>query len=201
MQLAFTVDDTTDHDVASDGLSRYGAYLRQKWALFHVDGPGHPPTQDDVQFAVVAWTIARPPIMAPGYVSDHPRIQNATIHWDDDARAAVAVQIAVPAWPGAYRIPSHWRGWTCPPAALRWTAPYDNDRPTVLTSLTVRIPVAAEELPTPRYRSGAAETAAAKRAVMSLCEIVNTELAGVLTEIDTPLSTSLNTSNVEVPRW
>lgn len=157
--------------------------------MFHLDGPDAPPTQDKIEFAIRAWTIARAPVMAPGYVTARPRIQDTTVHWDDHARAAVAVQIALPAPAAAHRIPSHWHGWLCLPASQRWVAPDDNNHATVLTTLTVRIPLAAHDLPTPRYQAGAARTTVAKRAVTSLCETLNAELAGVLAASDTAANT------------
>jgi len=103
---AFQINDHQDQALASDRKTRYGAYLRDKRRLFFHAGPDSPPTADAVEFAVTAWTIATPPIMSPGYVTSHPRIHDTTIHWDDDYRAALAVQIAVPAPPITNRLPS-----------------------------------------------------------------------------------------------
>lgn len=70
---AFTVDDGHDADMASDGNSRFGAYIRQRRTMFCEDGH---PVDDRVRFALTAWRIAQPPIMSPGYVRSHLRVVN-----------------------------------------------------------------------------------------------------------------------------
>jgi hypothetical protein len=186
-QFAFTVDETADTELASDGMSRYSAYLRQKTHMFLVDGQGCPPTEDTVEFACIAWTIARPPIMVPGYVSDHPRIQDATVRWDDDGRAALATHIAIPAPMAADRLSSRWRGWTRLPHSQGWVCPDDNQHITVLNTLTVLVPLDTGILPAPRYERGVASSDVAKRSIAALCETLNKELADLLTAIDDPL--------------
>src|SRR6266498_6098900 len=65
---AFWVDRDYDRENASDGLSRYGAYLR--------DASFEPWTDHDqaVEWAVFAWRRATGPVMSPGYVRYHPRV-------------------------------------------------------------------------------------------------------------------------------
>ena len=186
LQHTFVPDDRRDKAHASDGVSRYGAYLRQRSHTFRHGGQDCPATADPVRFAMTAWTIASSPIMAPAYVTPHPRIQDVTVHWDDDHRAALAVQIAVPAPPVANRLPSRWCGWTHHHEPQRWLDPYDNDQVTVLTTLTVRVPLNPTRLPTPQYRSGIPHTNVAKCAVAALCQDFNTELDDLLTTLDTP---------------
>lgn len=185
-RAAFRTDDRADRDLASDGVSRYGGYLAQHRHVFHRDGDQAPPTVDAVEYALAAWTIASPPIMAPGYVSFHPRIQNVTMHWDNEHRAACAVHIAAPAPAATKALRSLWRDWVCDSWLDRWFDPYDNDRVTVLTTLTVRVPLNPRRLPAPRYRSGIAQTQTAKDAVAALCTVLNTELNGLLAALDTP---------------
>jgi hypothetical protein len=181
----FRADDRADRDLASDGVSRYGAYLRQHRALFHHDG-GEAPTRDPVRYALAAWAIACPPIMAPGYVSSHPRIQDVTVHWDDEHRAALAIHIAAPAPAVTATLRSPWRDWACEHWPDRWSDPYDNDRVTVLTTLTVRIPIDPHPLPGPRYWSRVPDTDTAKRAVATLCAALNTDLTNLLAALETP---------------
>jgi hypothetical protein len=183
---AFRIDDRADRDLASDGVSRYGAYLRQHRQLFHHDSGEAPPTRDPVLYALAAWTIACPPIMAPGYVSSHPRIQDVTVHWDDEHRAALAVHIAVPAPAVTATLRSPWRDWTCEHWPDRWFDPYDNDRVTVLTTLTVRVPVDPHQMPAPRYRSGVPDTDTAKDTVATLRAALNADLTDLLAALDTP---------------
>jgi hypothetical protein len=184
---AFQIDDHQDQNLASDRKSRYGAYLRDKRRLFFHNGPDSPPTTDPVEFAVDAWSVSTPPIMSPGYVTSHPRIQNTTTHWDDDHRAALAVQIAVPAPPITNRLPSRWSGWIQDSDwGPRWRDPHDNDHLTVLSTVTIRVPLNPTLLPDPTYTSGIPDTACAKAAVAAMCRMVNAELTDLLTAFDTP---------------
>lgn len=182
---AFRVDAQHDVEAASDRHSRYGAYLSQKRNLFHYDGPDRPPTRCPVRFAINAWTVATPPIMAPGYVIPHARIQNADFHWDD-SRAALAIDIAVPAPPITDHLRSRWSGWTRDEHSTRWQDPYSNDNVTALSTLTVRIPLTLNLFPTPYYSRGLADTRTAKEAVATLCRIANAELDDLLAAMDAP---------------
>jgi hypothetical protein len=181
-RLAFSTDDRTDRELASNGRSRYEAYLAQRRRAFCDDDV---PTTNRVDFALAAWSIAGSPIMAPGYVSSHPRIQGTEVHWDYDHRAAIAVHIAVPAPPAADRLQSRWRSWSCDYAIPRWYDPFDNDRVTALATLVVRVPLDPERLPVPDYRSdGAPDIDTAKIAVGAICRHLNAELADLLDALD-----------------
>lgn len=94
---AFRVNEHADLAHASDGISRNGAYLAQHRDVFYPLGEDDPPTDDPVEYAVLAWELAVPPIMAPGNVTWQPRIQATQAQWDDEHRAALAVDIAAPA--------------------------------------------------------------------------------------------------------
>lgn len=74
----FRVDDDYDRDYASDGISRYGAYLRaQAHEFADCDDAG--------DFAALAWKIATGPIMAPGYVRrGWPRVQGVSFGYHED---------------------------------------------------------------------------------------------------------------------
>lgn len=186
---AFRVDERTDQQQASDGLSRYGAYLAQHRQVFYPNGVDDPPTDDAVAYALSAWHIAGPPIMAPGYVSWHPRIQANSAHWDDDHRAALMVDIAIPAplsVTAGLTVP--WREWAHDSWLELWSDPSDNDRLTVMTTLTVRVPLSQRSLPEPRYRHGIPCTSCAKHAVATVCAVVNAELDNLLATLDTAAS-------------
>ena len=76
---AFWVDRGYDREYASDGISRYGAYLR--------DAAFEPWTDHDqaVEWAVFAWRRATSPVMSPGYVRCHPAVLAARLErsgWD-----------------------------------------------------------------------------------------------------------------------
>jgi hypothetical protein len=132
--------------------------------------------------------------MSPGYVTSHPRIQDTTAHWDDDHRAALAVEIAVPAPPITHRLPSRWSGWLRDDCGPRWRDPHDNDQLTVLSTVTIRVPLNPTLLPDPTYTSGIPDTTCAKIAVAALCRMVNPELTDLLTAIDTPAQRRTTTS-------
>src|SRR6266508_2866743 len=183
----FRINERVDREQASDGISRYGAYLAQHRQVFYPHGAARPPTDDAVEYSLSAWQIAGPPIMAPGYVSWHPRIQATNAHWDDDHRAALAVNIAVPA-PSSVTamLTEPWREWVPDSWPESWTEPWDNDRLAVLTTLTVRVPLDPHRLPAPGYRRGIPCTGRAKHAVAMVCAALNAELDSVLAALDAP---------------
>jgi hypothetical protein len=89
----FWVDRDHDREHASDGVSRFGAYLR--------DATFEPWTDHDqaVEWAVFAWRRATGPIMSPGYVRYHPRVLAARLErssWDGSLVAGVDL---VSSWP------------------------------------------------------------------------------------------------------
>jgi hypothetical protein len=182
---AFHVDDQRDRELASDRYSRYGAYLTQKRPLFHYDGSEQPPTTCAVRFAIAAWTVATPPVMAPGYVLAHPRIQGTDFHWDD-SRAALAVHIAAPAPPITNRLTSSWCSWHRDAWSRQWQDPYLNDSVTVLSTLTIRLPLPVTRFPAPQYTSAGPNTDVAKASVAALCHLVNSEFEDLLSAIDQP---------------
>ncbi|HEX3786000.1 MAG TPA: hypothetical protein VHX38_40640 [Pseudonocardiaceae bacterium] len=189
--LALTVDDHYDRDNASDRVSRYGAYLAQNARLFLDDGV---PTADVSWFAFSAWEIASSPIMAPGYVQTHPRVVGAEPHWDEDGRPALTVRLVAP---HPLRVPEalgrNVRTWEpqrdVNQGIYAWSEPWNNDRLSAYTTLTVRVPVVANVLPTPRYRSGIPDTATAKHAVKTLCAVVNPPISYLIAALDAPRCT------------
>src|SRR5262245_57510639 len=106
---AFEPDEDYDHGFASNGVSRYGAYLSQHRGRFACDGK---PTADAGEFAAAAWGIAQPPIMVPPYVRAHGRVQDTAVRWDDDRHLAVCVELAVSSPPEAAGLAYPWRRWT-----------------------------------------------------------------------------------------
>ena len=168
--VAFWVDDVYDQDMASDGCSRYGAYIRQKAYMFR-DGDDW--IDDNVRFALTAWRIAQPPIMSPGYIRIHPRVQDNCEHWDDDGRVALTVELAMPL-PNQiahYTRALDWCGWERPDE--RWVEPYDNDRPAAFTTLAVRVPLPTGTLPAPSYRNAVPHVRTAQLAVRTICDLLN----------------------------
>lgn len=180
---AFTIDEGYDIHVA--GCSRYGNYLAGRSHLF-LDDDGQL-TGDPVVFAAIALSIACSPVMSPGYVYTHPRITNFARRWDDEGRlAAFGVTLIAPlpvSIAEAIRG-QDWQDWRRDWSSEFWFEPDSNDRPAAYTVVTIRIPVAGFELPTPLYEAGAPQVAAAKAAVAALCAHLNTHLATILTALD-----------------
>lgn len=175
---AFTVDDGYDADMASDGNSRFGAYVRQRSTMFCEDGH---PVDDSVRFALTAWRIAQPPIMSPGYVRSHPRVVNNREYWDDEGRVALAVDLAVELTAEISRSLGYiWNGWRAEGFSRQRIEPYDNDRPAAFTTLTVRVPIRADLLPPPAYRCAFPATDNARLAVNAICELINQMVGPVL---------------------
>jgi hypothetical protein len=118
----FWIDTGYDRDNASDGRSRYGAYIRQ--------GAFEPQAGSDpaVELAVFAWRQATGPVMVPGYVRCHRRILSERLErsdWDGELLACVDLLTGVPL---ALEGMHGWRrGTHCPrrPAATgaQWRMP------------------------------------------------------------------------------
>lgn len=176
------IDEITDQELASDGVSRYGAYLRQGAHRF-LDWDDEP-TGDPAAFAAQAFEIACSPIMSPPYVVTHPRVLTCVPHRDEDDRRALQVELAV-GLPTRVRtaLPRDWRGWQQTSGGMFY-APWDNDRTAAYATVTVRLPFpAADRLPLCTFDGGFPHTPTAQAAVQVLVDHTNTELAGLLAAI------------------
>jgi hypothetical protein len=174
---AFEPDEDYDRTHASNGVSRYGAYLAQHAHLFS-DGDNEPTTDPEL-FAAAAWRIAQLPTMCPGYVRAHGRVQATSVHWDEDGLPAVCVELAVSSAPEAACFTFPWRRWTRDELG-HWVAPVDHSRPNVITALRIAVPLAGVSLPHPCYENDQPDTATAKQAVKVICRVLNAPLAYVL---------------------
>jgi hypothetical protein len=179
---AFWVDRDYDREYASDGISRYGAYLR--------DAAFEPWTDHDqaVEWAVFAWRRATGPVMSPGYVRCHPRVLAARLErssWDGSLVAGVDL---VSSWPeqveaalaGGLRLggrDAYWQDW---PTGYRggettsYHEPSEADvaaRPYLLATLSLRFTVPSAALPQPP-----ATPAALLRAGQQAVDVVVAEL-------------------------
>ena len=104
---AFWVEREYDHTNASDGVSRYGAYVRERLDWFR-DAECW---EDDgsASFAAVAWRIATGPVMTPGYVRCHPKVIRAQVERSDwDGSLLASVDLIAP-WPHVLRCSRDWR--------------------------------------------------------------------------------------------
>ena len=144
--LVCWIDPDYDRTSASDGQSRYGAYLRDHARLFDPwqDAPDGV-TRDPVEFAVAAVRVAIGPIMSPGFVRWHPRVCGYGTEHSDDGRLVVSVTLAAPE---PLALPAGaWRGWE---RGYRDRIMEPEDRePVALTRLELRWPLAGEHLHRP----------------------------------------------------
>jgi len=108
---AFWIDDAYDRDQASDGVSRFGAYVRQSRSIAGCwDGARY---NVSARFAAAAWETATPPVMSPGYVRRHPRVLRARVDvspWN--ATLVGSVELVMP-WPDPLASAGGWQGSTC----------------------------------------------------------------------------------------
>jgi hypothetical protein len=179
---AFWVDGDYDREYASDGVSRYGAYLR--------DAAFEPWTDNDqaVEWAAFAWRRATGPVMSPGYVRYHPRVLGAQLErsgWDGSLVAGVTL---VSAWPEqltsalvrAVRFgdkEAYWQDW---PTEYRgggttcYYEPSEGDvaaRPYLLTTLSLQFTVPSAALPQPPGTSAALLSAGQQAVAVVVAEL------------------------------
>jgi hypothetical protein len=181
--LVCWIDRDHDRASASDGVSRYGAYLRDHAHRFDPwqDAP-EGVTGDPVEFAIAAFKVATGPIMSPGYVRWHGRVQDHHAgRSEDDGRLLLSVTLAVPS---PVRLPWDWRGWERD-FHDRYREP-DDRRPAGLARLELRWPVGTDQLPTPTgpRRPGVPNLADAAGAVAVLVEQVNATCGPVLADLE-----------------
>jgi hypothetical protein len=187
---AFWVDRGYDREHASDGISRYGAYLRE--AAFK------PWTDDDqaTEWAVFAWQRATGPVMSPGYVRYHPQVLGAQLErsgWDGSLVAGVTL---VSAWPEQLTAAlarsvrlgdqeAYWQDWPTERLggdSVSYHEPSEADvaaRPYLLTTLSLQFTVPAAALPQPPATSPAV-LSAGQQAVATVVAELNPIVGPVL---------------------
>ncbi len=107
---SFWADEEYDREQASDGVSRFGAYIRRAGSIAECwDG-----TWDDVQvrrarFAEAVWATAITPVMSPGYVRRDPRLLSARVQYNPwDTTLAGVAELVTP-WPQALERSRDWQ--------------------------------------------------------------------------------------------
>jgi hypothetical protein len=182
--LVCWIDRDHDRANASDGVSRYGAYLRDHAGLFDPwDEAPDGITRDPVEFAIAAFKVAAGPIMSPGYVRWHGRVQDhAAGRSEHDGRLLLSVTLAVPS---PVRLPWSWRGWDCGLVGDDYREP-DDRRPVGLCRLELRWPLPTDQLPTPDRprRPGVPNLADATRAVQAVVATITATCGPVLAELE-----------------
>ena len=158
--IAFWIDCDYDCAHASDGISRYGAYLR--------DAAFEPWTDHDqaVEWAAFAWRRATGPVMSPGYVRYHPRVLGARLErsgWDGSLAAGVDL---VSPWPVELKTPlarglrlgdrdPYWQDWPTEYLGGDITCYYEPGeadvaaRPYLLATIGLQFTVPSAALPEP----------------------------------------------------
>jgi hypothetical protein len=187
--VAFWVDTDYDREYSSDGISRYGAYMR--YAAFETW------TDNDraVEWAEFAWRRATGPVMSPGYVRRHPRVMAAQLErsgWDGSLIASVSLACS---WPDQLRATlarslalsgkaAYWHDW--PTGYLggdtRYYEPGEADlaaRPYLLTTLSLQFTVPTVALPEPPA-DASAQLGTAQQAVAVLVSELNRIVGPVL---------------------
>jgi hypothetical protein len=177
----FTIDE--------DYGTHYASYLAGSAQWFSDLTNTGVPTADVTRFAEYAFRIALIPIMVPGYVRTHARIQDVATDRDQDDRLAIEVSFAAPLpGPVAAAIAGRgWHEWDRDYHNGLWFTPEHNDRPAAYTLITIRVPIVPDALPTPDYdRTGAPRVRAGKAAVEQVCRQLNRALDDVFTALDNP---------------
>jgi hypothetical protein len=193
--IAFWIDAEYDRDNASDGVSRFGAYVRLSSLIAECYGQD----DDDEQarrawFAVAAWETANPPVMAPGYVRRHPRVRRAWLQrrWDKPPLAGFA-ELVVP-WPAAlvrsreWQAGAQWRNWPVESFAVEdhYHEPDDEEitqRPYLLTTARLMFPLSG--VPLPDAPAGPAEAGeSAHEVVAALVDAMNAVVTPVIAALE-----------------
>ncbi|WP_033820904.1 hypothetical protein [Kitasatospora sp. MBT63] len=175
--LALT-DDRADRENASDGFSRFGAYLAHNPGLLHDES--EPLTAKE--FAFFTWQIATSPVMSPGYVRIRPDLHALALVSAGEDGDDLALRVDVPLrhralaeWPAT--IVGDWQAdpWAAGDGFIALVEPERTDRTALLITATVLIPVPAAVLVAPTTAvPGEEMTWTAKRAVNALVDHANT---------------------------
>jgi hypothetical protein len=193
-QLLVYVDDAYDRENASDNVSRYGAYLRQRPDEFRDSWSDEPaPIKTPEEFAVHAWRIATAPVMVPGYARVRPDLHRITLHRDDDDGSLYA-DVHVPLrhhhiGGNTKRFPYSWQDWESEPdysgaEYVSLLPPRSTARPSVLATATVR--VSGREWPhliAPSAFEGRTLVDEARQAVSTVAQHINDDAGPIVAKL------------------
>ncbi|MCX4686929.1 hypothetical protein OG401_21915 [Kitasatospora purpeofusca] len=179
------VGDIRDREQASDGHSRYGAYLAKSAECFHYDGEPLPAAQ----FAVIAWRTATTPVMAPGYVAVRPDLLDLAPVVGPDGDLHLRARLALRHHHLTHRPAVRLTDWERNPwhAHDRWPVPMEPDhadRPALLVTADVSVPVPVNLFAGPSTaRPGRTLTHEAKAVVDTLVRRANQRLAPLVADL------------------
>jgi hypothetical protein len=193
---AFWIDYDYDRENASDGISRFGAYVRQSSLLAESwDGTWDDQQVRQVRFADAAWVTATTPVMSPGFVRRHPRVISAAVQFNAwDATLNGAIQLITP-WPHVlassrdWRRDVWWQDWPMETlGGARWREPDEHElvghaylMASAWLVFPLRIPAGLPSAP-----SGPDDgvEAAAREAVATLVRVMNAVVAPVIEALE-----------------
>jgi hypothetical protein len=199
---ALWIDQEYDRDQASDGVSRFGAYVRRSGAIAEClaerDGVAGQDTQTlQARFAAAAWETALPPVMSPGYVRRHRRVLSARMEFNPwDATLTGSVELVTP-WPQPladsrdWQHGAWWHDWPYERvgAVEYWREPGDDElatRPYLMASARLEFPLRlAVPLPVVPSGSRGAEEAA-QQAVRTLILAMDAVVTPVIEALERP---------------
>lgn len=190
------INDEYDRENASDGVSRFGAYLRQRPTEFRDSWSDEPkPIEDPGEFAWRAWQVATGPVMVPGYVQVRPDLHGVQLHRDENDGALYA-EVRVPLLQaqiggGAKRFPYSWQDWETDRDPWGETdyrslvEPRETKRASVLASVIVRIPGREwSGLVTPTAYEGRTLLDEARDTLAAVVRNVNVDAAPIVARIN-----------------
>jgi hypothetical protein len=190
---AFWADEEYDRDQASDGISRYGAYVQRSPAVRECwDGTWDDPQTRRARFAEAAWATATSPVMSPGYIRSHARVLRGRAVFNAwDATLAGVVDLVAP-WPRPLAASRAWQGdgswWRDWPAGSLggrefYREPGEDETARyryLMATARLVFPLAAAGLPAAPSGPGDDLTGTAREAVRVLVAAMNSAVAPVI---------------------
>lgn len=185
------VDREGDMERASDGYSRYGAYVGAREMSFQ-DAFARPELEaaEPVAFAATAWQVATPPNMSPGLVDWRPDIHKVTVGFDDDGKdLMVTVELPLTHRQLAAKVPYTYEDWT---PHRHWLADdygylmepgTRRDRPTVLATVKIHHILSWVPLVTPGKPTGRQLVDDALQSVEYTAAAINAELPEIINTV------------------
>jgi hypothetical protein len=173
------IDDVHDLARASDGFSRFGAYLAMRLPAVIDDDPDV--LTDPVRWAAFAWATATTPVMSPGYLDWNGPIEDIQVCWDEGQLLVEAVLRTSP----PVDLPG-WRGWERDRQGNLVEPRYSNR--VALAQVALRALLDDVRLPRPPREPHCREevVATAKTAISSVAQAVEDLLAPAVAALADP---------------